>query len=272
MNSEKRYAGTRDEEEGLLSPKCPPHMRNKKKRILKQRFIGAALLLFGSIALLLCTLLLILPLFRVQNVEVVGNSYYTERQILAAAEVSKGGEALATDAQAIATRLLENAPYVQSCKVSVFPFSLKIEIEEKKDVMYVEFDDSFITFEYRESDASFRVLEVRKSAPDGFRYASLPQISSARAGGRIVFNRENLDVSYAWDVIDCLKQYGIYDSVRAMDLSSRSNLSYTLDSGCTVKLGSADDLGEKIAAAIDRGLADPGAVEIDVSLKYPTSR
>lgn len=256
----------------MLSPKLPPHIKNKKKRILKQRLIGVALLFLGSVSVLMCALLLILPLFHVQSVEITGNSYYTEEQIIKAAGIRTGGETLATDAQKLASQLLKNAPYVQSCKISVLPFSVKVEIEEKEDVMYVEHEESFVTFEYREKDGSFRVLEVLDHAPNGFRYVSLPKIASAKAGGRISFTRAELDVSYVGDVIDCLKQYGIYDSVVAMDLSSSSNLSYELVSGCTVKLGTRYDLSEKIAAAIDRALADPNAVEIDVSLKYPSSR
>ncbi len=264
MDTERRFLDMREEGDGMLSPKCPPYMKNKRKRVRKQRFIGAALLFLGSISILLCALLLILPLFRVQNVEITGTSYYTEAEIARAAGVRTGGETLATDAQALAVSLLKNAPYVQSCKVSVFPFTVKIEIEEKADVMYVEFAEEFVTFEYRESDHSFRVLEVRETAPDGFRYASLPQISSAKAGGRITFTRESLDVSYVKDVIDSLKYYEIYDAVTTLDLSSRSNLSYELESRCSVKLGTLDELDEKVATAIDLYLAHPEAIEIDV--------
>ena len=264
MDSERRYVGMRDEEDGMLSPKCPPHRKNKKKRILKQRFLGAAMLFFGSAALILCVLLLILPLFHVQSVEITGIDYYSEAQIIKAAGIRTGGETLATDAQKLAGELLKNAPYVQSCKISVLPFSIKVEIVEKEDVMYVEYDEEFVTFEYRESDHSFRVLEVRDTAPDGFRYASLPQISSAKAGGRITFTRESLDVSYVGDVIESLKHYGIYDGVIGFDFSSRSNLSYELESGCSVKLGTLEELDQKVATAIDLYREHPGAKEIDV--------
>lgn len=264
MDSQRHFAGMREEGDGMLSPKCPPHMKNKKKRVLKQRFIGAALLLLGSISILLTTLLLILPLFRVQKVEISGISYYTEAQIVKAAGIRTGGETLATDAQAIATGLLKNAPYVQSCKISVLPFSVKIEIVEKEDVMYTEFDEEFVTFEYREKDQSFRVLEVRETAPDGFRYASLPQISSAKAGGRITFTRESLDVSYFREVVDSLKYYKIYDTVTSLNLSSKSNLSYELENKCAVKLGTLEELDEKVATAIDLYVANPDAIEIDV--------
>lgn len=254
----------RDSEEGMLSPKLPPHMKNKKKRVLKQRFVGAGLLFLGTAAVLLCALLLILPLFRVQNVEILGNSYYSEAQITKAAGVRTGGETLATDANQIAASLLDNAPYVQSCKISVLPFTVRIEITEKKGVMYTEYDEGFITFEYREKDQSFRVLEVRDTAPDGFRYATLPQISSAKAGGRIGFTREDIDLSYVKELIDSLTHYGIYDSVTGLDLSSKSNLSYELDNRCTVKLGKLSELDVKIATAIDLCAANPEAVEVDV--------
>ncbi|MBE6589210.1 MAG: FtsQ-type POTRA domain-containing protein [Ruminococcaceae bacterium] len=259
--------------EGEGNPSSPPHVQRKKANRTQMRLVGLGIMLIGCIIILLCFLLLILPLFRVQSVEVVGNRHYSAEEIIELAGVEEGTEVLAVDVADAADALLDGAPYIQSCRISVFPFSVKIEIEEKQHVMYTEHDQKYVSFEYLENEDTLFVLEVSEDVGrmDDFPNATLPQISSAKEGGRVAFTRQNLDLTYMKKVIDALEWYEIYEYVESIDFSSRANVFYELEGGCRVKLGTLEDLEDKIAESLNQIANNQNVVEVDVSdLTRPT--
>ena len=260
----------RGEGEGMLSPARPAHMQKKNKTLL--RLVGLGIMLTGGVAVILTMLLLVFPLFRADRIEVVGNSHYSAEEIIEMAGLEEGMEVFAVDAQKTAHALLEASPYMESCKISVYPFSVKIEITEKRYVMYTEYDRGYVSFEYL-SDNTMLVLEASEVCDEmeDFPHATLPAISSATVGGRIAFVQKTLDTTYMWDVIDVLEEYEVYESVASIDFSSRTNLYFELENGCRIKLGSARELDDKIVEALNQLNNNKNVVEIDVSdLKKPT--
>ncbi len=270
MNRDKEDVMERTESGGMLSPSRPSHMQNKNRPWM--RLVGVGIIFVGGVIILLSLLLLILPLFRVGSIKVVGNKHYTEEQIIATSGIELGTDVLAVDVKGAANALLDHSPYIQSCKISVLPFSVVIEVEEKKHVMYTEHENGFVSFEYRE-DGTILVLNVSQSTEgmEGFPAATMPQISYATPGVRMAFTQQNLDITYMKKVIDSLEWYQIYDSVTAIDFSSRVNLSFELNGQCRVKLGTAEDLDDKIAEALNQISNNLNVIEVDVSDLTKTS-
>ena len=66
-------------------------------------------------------------------------------------------------------------------------------------------------------------------------------------------------------IIDVLEEYGLYDSVVSMDLSSRTNVFFEIEGGCRIKLGTARDLDDKIVEVLNQLQNNRSVIEIDVS-------
>ena len=78
MNTETRTtAQTRPQGNAMLSPNRPPHAGKKKPNPALLRLLRMAMLIAGGLILLFGLLLLVLPMFRVQGIEVSGNSFYS---------------------------------------------------------------------------------------------------------------------------------------------------------------------------------------------------
>lgn len=265
MNQENTTGyDVRGEGEGMLSPARPMHMQQKNQPL--KRLVGFGIMLVGSAAMILCLLLLIFPLFHVKSIEVVGNAHHTSEEIIEIAGIEEGMEVFAVDAKKTADALLDASPYIQSCKVSVYPFSVKLEIVEKSHVMYTEHDGGYISFEFL-PDSTLRVLEALEDSDtvDDFPHATLPDISSASVGGNISFRQATVEVDYMKSIIDVLEEYGLYDSVVSMDLSSRTNVFFEIEGGCRIKLGTARDLDDKIVEVLNQLQNNRSVIEIDVS-------
>lgn len=258
------------EDADMLSPARPAHTQRQNRPLM--RLVGLGIMLLGSAIVILTLLLLILPLFRVGKIEVVGNSHYTAEEIIKSAGLEEGVEVLSIDAKKTSDALLDASPYLQSCKISVFPFSVKIEVKEKSRVMYTEYGGKYVSFELL-SEPALLVLEVADESDtmDSFIAASLPEISSARVNGRISFKQQTINIAYMKSVIEVLEEYDLYSKVKSIDFSSRTNLFFEIDSGCRIKLGSASELDDKIVEALNQLNNNHNVIEVDVSdLTKPT--
>ena len=274
MNTDQKYKGyagaVRSPGEDMLSPKRPPHMKKKGPSPMALRILRAMMIGFGGMILLLSLVLCILPLFRAQTGEVVGNSYYSAEDIMEAAEISVGDEVFAVDLNGALQRLIERCPYLDSCKVEISsPSSLKITVFENSGVMYTEYGEGYVSFEYSEKHGEFFAIEVCEDdvALKPFLRVRLPKLSYAAEGKRLRFANSSLDVTYVKTLIDALEAKGMLDDVRSVDAEDISMLSYTLESGCRIKLGTMDEMTKKLDE-VQRQLSlegNGGVTQIDVT-------
>ncbi len=99
------------------------HLRQKQKRKAKHRTkkrISAEtwrrLLIMGGIVI--AVVLSMVIFFRVQSVEVVGNSYYSAEEIIQAAGVSEGDNLLIVSRGAVAGNIMAELPYINTVRVT----------------------------------------------------------------------------------------------------------------------------------------------------------
>ncbi len=229
--------------------------RKKKTDSALFRALRIGMLLCGSLILLLGTLLMLLPLFKIKKIPVSGNHYYSAEEIIAAAGVNAGDELFAFNLNDAKQGILEKCLYIERVTVSSRPASIRIEVTEYQNVRYTEFNDVYFSF-----DENFRVLEKRNSPFEEFPYMELPLIKSLSMGGIIKFENEELDLSYIRTLTQALETKGILDSVSSMDVSDRFSLSYTLNGKCSVELGDMSNLEVKLELA-EKAIAEKGGAE-----------
>ena len=246
----------------MLSPDRPPQSGKKQPNPHLLRLLRFSMLVFCGLILLFGLLLLVLPMLRVQNVEINGIEYYSYEDIKTIADIDEGDEILAVDLHGVLNRILEECPNVKTVSVSIsFPFTVVIDITEKNDVMYTAFNGKYISF-----DSGFRILEMVEGGETGkslfspFLYVTLPKINSASVGKTIRFQDTSADLSYIKNLLDAMRQSGVIEQVTKIDFSERFSLSYVLGGRCRVELGKADNLTSKFNA-VEMLLEQKGGVE-----------
>ncbi|MBR2547228.1 MAG: FtsQ-type POTRA domain-containing protein [Eubacterium sp.] len=118
----------------------------KKKKHYKTHFFLKVLLLL--IALAATAAFALSPVFTIRNVEVEGNKFYTDEQIINMSAVETGGN-LFTDAQKnkIKKNLKDNL-YFRSVRVKRhIPNTLVIEVEEREELAALKYGDKFVVID-----------------------------------------------------------------------------------------------------------------------------
>lgn len=236
----------RSQNENMLSPKRPPHLGKKQPNQKLMRALRASMLIAGGMIVLLGLLLLVLPMFKVQSVEVAGNAYYTADQIIAASGIEAGDELLALDLDGTMKRVFAGCPYVESCDIVATPFGVKITVREREDVMRTEAMGKQIAF-----TKDFQVLEIAEIGEmhlSPFLYVKLPPIQSAAVGARLVFS-QSTDMSYVSTLMEALRQAEWREDVSFIDFSERFSLFFVLREQYRIEVGNVQNLETKLLLA-----------------------
>ena len=236
----------RSQNESMLSPKRPPHLGKKQPNQKLMRALRAAMLIVGGMIVLLGLLLLVLPLLKVQGVEVEGNDYYSAEQIIAASGIQAGDELLALDLDGTMKKIFAGCPYVDSCNIVATPFGVKITVSEKADVMRTTAGGKQIVF--GKDFKVFEIAEIGETHLSPFLYTKMPSIQSAAVGTALTFAQPT-DMSYVSTLLEALHQAGWEDDVTYVDFSERFSLSFVLWERCRIEVGSAQSLGTKLTIA-----------------------
>lgn len=252
----------------------PPHItRNRPDPKILALMRGIMLILCAAIVLT-GFLLLVLPMFRVKTIEVVGNSYYTAEEIIEPSKIKAGDEILVLDLDSASQQILDTCAYVSTVKVVRYPFKVKIVIKERENVTVTEHDGKYYTL----SD-HLLVLEESDSAEafKGFPTVILPEIERLSVGEYVSFQKDSVDLSYLYELIDSLKEGDRYADVARIDCSQKFNVSYVVGEKFRIELGAIDDIEAKLELAeliiARKGTEAEACAVVNVSnLKKPTFR
>ena len=270
MNSEQQNTQAPQKNTGgpMLSPNRVPHAMRKRPNKKLMQALRATMLILGGMILVLGILLAVLPIFRVQSVEIEGCAFYQYDQILAASEIKIGAdESMSLDGNAIAQKILKACPYVKSCTVMTLPFSVKITIVEKENVMTSAFGGYQFTF-----DRNFEVLELLQDGEDRFSpflSVKLPAIAQVQEGKRILFADASGDRSYVHQLCDALRECEVLGNITYIDFSDRFAVSLVLSDHFWIELGKVSDVELKLRL-VEETLKKKEASGVDLSLEYAT--
>ncbi|MBE6634198.1 MAG: FtsQ-type POTRA domain-containing protein [Ruminococcaceae bacterium] len=231
--------------------------RNRSLSLIKCGIVGA----FGMI-LVLGALLLLLPCFRVQSIEVKGNTFTTEAEILSAAQISIGTEMIGTNWQEVVSRIEAGCPVRVTLKLGLS--KVTIEVTEL-EAMCFEYGNRWFSV-----DNELKVLTSAGSREDfdGLLEVKLPPLAYLCIGEKLTFADGEIDRSYICSMLELFREQGITDRVERLDVSEKYNVSYVLDGSLRIVLGQVKELEEKLDLVNEildrRAVVDDYAV-VDVS-------
>lgn len=232
------------------------------------RLLRGCIFFCGAVVFILGLLLILFPMFKVEGIIVEGNSYCATQDIVTASGIVEGNELIGLDLEKAMYAIFEECPNVETCTISIsFPFTIKIKVTEKSDVMYAAYGEQYISFA-----RDFRVLEIDSNGEEKFSpflRVNLPAIRNASKGEPIQFADGSAELAYAGVLLDTILGRDTLGEVTYVDLSERFSLSFVLSNSCRIEIGKLADMELKLTCVEEilrqKGGVTAGYAVIDVS-------
>ena len=173
--------------------------------------------------------------FRVENIQVVGNTHYTASEIVNAIDIEQGDNLFFFDRFAAITRVFAKLPYVQEVSLErALPDRVVIRVTENTAVAYLKLGSELWTFDEK--------CKVLGKAAEG-EEANLIPIVGLNPG--TIFINETLQtadndertIEYRKAVLFQIVERGIAGQIKKIDFTSTNNVVFNYGDNYIVKLG-----------------------------------
>ena len=248
QRSERRAQVIRKQEHEVIR-------RNKKPVTQKQArnrriLIGVAILIA---VLMIGAILSLTVLFKTEKIDIDGDEYYYEDQIIAFSNVSLQQNIFLAAMGGTPQEIVKNLPYVEDAKISfAIPDTVTIKITNAMPAYYVKDGDKYLVI-----SSKGRVLDTETEAPEGLTELVCKDFSNKEVGSYIEFDDKAIP-DILETVANSLKNNGL-DNITAFDVTDPSSIKINYAGRIVINIGVAEDIEYKIktAAAIITQKLDP---------------
>lgn len=193
-------------------------------------------------------------LFKIDTIEVIGETRYAPEQIIALSGVEKGQNLFLCKTKEGSDAIEHAMPYIESVDITrTLPSKIAIHITEAVPVGLVEYEGR-----YAVTSSSGKVLEFIDTPIDSLPIIKGMKISSAEEGSRMEYVDESVQ-----DILENITQAitltGMQD-IKEIDLSSPTNPKLNYQNRIIIKLGQPIDLIIKLRNAM--AALQPGHIEV----------
>ena len=213
----------------------------KKK---KTRKTGSALYAPVSFLVILAALVFGMSIFfRVAGIEVTGNEFYSDEEIIAASGIEEGDNLFFINRITAITRIRARLPYVESAAIRrTLPNRLEIEVSESSAIAWVNTDAGAWAIDRgckllgaisdTEAAALIEVAGLRAIAPQSGEFIAPGEAETPKVG-------------YLADILRQISLLGMSGDVSTVDISDVSSPSFWYQGRFRVRLGSNENLEYK---------------------------
>ena len=184
-------------------------------------------------------IVLLLPVWNVNEVEIMHTNYYTEEEILYAAGIDKGMHILSVPKKKAVESILK-LPYIKSAELTfAFPGKINITIKENAPIGYVPFNGTYLCL-----DASGQVLgqieRIKIELPiiEGLKFQKF------NLGERLPIQNDDNFIAVT-DMINILRKYDFLEKVNIIDISNMEEIHLYVDK-LDVIIGNNREFDKKI--------------------------
>ena len=214
------------------------NLRKKQKRVM--------ICVIALIAVLISLVFVIMNfVLVVRDITVVGNSSYTDDEIIEACGIKNGKSIFSVSQKKVEKRLCDIFPYVKSVDIErEYPSGIILTVGEEHTTFYCEFNGEYFLYSY-----SMRVMdrfdsaEALLSVREGAIFTDIKGIKSAVVGEYIEFEGE--EYGYVGEVIYHLSGTFYVHSLKSVSLSDKYDIRADYDSRIKLIFGSYIDFEKK---------------------------
>ncbi len=252
-----------------------------KKRAETVIEVDVRKLLMLAVTVILCLIAVITLFFyirslmRIQNFSLSGVSQYDRNEIVNASGLKRGDLLYSIDKKAIAEKILEECPYLESVKIKQkFPNTLSFSVEERTPLWYIE-----VTGSYYALDSDLRVIDESASETKFLNgkvtKLVLPNLKSVISGKMPEFGEGENEIRKTCEVISIVRSTPFMARITKVDVTSRFDIYLSIDGTYEVYMGDKSDFEAKLRV-LEKILDSEEvkkypAAEIDVSVPSATS-
>lgn len=218
--------------------------RKRKRRLL---FFYASMFFIVLCAALILALTI---LFKVEVIEVKGNSLYSAEEVAAASGLEKGDNLFLADLGAAEDAVESKLPYVKAAHISLsLPDTFVVDVEEDYAAAAFAYQSRYLLI-----GSTGKALEISDEKPEGCPLIKGVQVSSAEPGQEVVYEDENV-TSIFTELMQAIVDSGL-DKITEIDLSYLYKIQLLYDDRITVNLGMPVDFDYKLRVVFKQSLLD----------------
>ena len=186
--------------------------------------------------------------FRVSDIQVRGNTHYTDEEIIRAIDIEEGDNLFFFDRFAALSRVFAKLPYIDEVTVErSLPNRVIITVSESEALAYIVLGEENWTIDHN--------CKVLGKANDDELKGLIPIVGISPGTLMIGEPLETADgderiVNYIAEVLDQLEARGLYTQVGRVDFSNPNNVEFTLGDKYTVRIGNASNVEYKFGMLI----------------------
>lgn len=244
-------------------------MPDKARRAAKRKKRRGAVYTPIAFALILAALIFGMSVFfRVSRIEVVGNSMYTQQEVMDAAGIEKGDNLFFFNRSAAVSSIYSRLPYIENAYVSrALPNKVTIEVRESRAIAVLTTQEGA----YWAIDRNCKALRsvtldeaVSLIRVDGL-LAIAPMVGDIIEPGV----EDAPKVEYLAEILYQISERGMAGDVTWLDMLSAVDPSFDYLGRFTVKLGTRDDteykFGMLVSAVAQLAPGDTGTIDLSLS-------
>ncbi len=226
------------EAEVIHRPKKP---LTKKQIRLRRAAVYSAIF---AVVLVVGLILSLTVLFKTEKIEVEGNEYYYDDQIISFSGVQYQQnifiEALSADCESI----VKNLPYIENADVSFsVPDTIIIKITNAVPTYVIQNGSEYLII-----SASGRIVDSTTENKDKLPLLKCEKLKSTKIGEYVSFSDENIP-EILKTVSDSLQANKV-KNITAFDVTDTANIMLVYDDRITINLGLPEDIDYKIRTAV----------------------
>lgn len=198
--------------------------------------------------------------FRVSNVEIVGDTRYTTKELIDASGIQNGDNMFFLDGSHVSEVLEAQYPYLSAVKIHrKFPSTLQIEVSDRTPILSVDNGGEYLLL-----DSTGKVLDRVSEAAENTAVVSGAEEEDLEVGSTVGEAEEKLQT--ALDIMAMMTQYSMNADVKSMDISKTYDVQIEYANRYSVLLGNMDDLEHKIqflqAILKEASLPETGIIDL----------
>ena len=237
---QKRRAQVIQEQESEVIRRNKIPLTQKQIKI-KRIAISATILL---VVLVVGIILSLTVLFKTEKIEVEGDAYYYEDQIIAFSNVQLQQNIFIATMGSTPKNISENLPYVEEANVSFsIPDTVKITVKNATPSYVVKNGNEYLVV-----SSKGRILDTQPENTDGLPELKCGELTTTEVGKYISFSDENVpDILQA--VSESLIENNVED-ITGFDVTDTSKITLNYDNRITINIGLSEDIDYKIKTAM----------------------
>lgn len=222
-------------------------IRRRKKPITQKQLRLRRILIYSSIFLAVLVIGLVLSLtvlFKTEKIEVEGDKYYYEEQIIAFSGVELQQNIIVGAFTSTPENISENLPYVEKAEISFsIPDTITIKITDAVPSYVIKNGEKYLLI-----SSKGRILDSVDSNEDKLPELKCDKLKSTKPGDYVTFSDENVP-DILEDVSESLTANDV-KNITAFDVTDTANITLEYDKRITINIGLPEDIDYKIRTAM----------------------